>query len=220
MRRFLIPALMLVLAIAGPATAATPETLVEERARAEWGAQLPEGAEIRVRVNGRRPEDAVMFSDYWMDRKTGQFLANAVLENGQVQRIGGLVWASIAVPVTTRRLMPGEILRDADLDDLDLPLNRVGAYTVVDRTALVGMQVRRMLPQGRPVMQQSVIKPLVITRGDRIEIVFDDGQVRVSAPGRSLEDAHRGQELRIVNLVSNRSLVGMATEPGLVEIVR
>ena len=221
MRRLLtFAANCLLTALPAALSAAAPETLVEERAREVWGAELPDGADIQVKVSGRRPEDAVMFSAYWMDRRTGQFLANAVTESGEVQRIGGLVWATMSVPVTNRRLMPGDIISEGDLTDTDLPLNRVGAYTVTDRADLVGMQVRRMLPQGRTVMQQSVIKPLVITRGDRVELVFDDGAIRVTAPGRSLEDGHKGQQIRVVNLVSNRSLSGIATEQGLVEIER
>ncbi len=85
---------------------------------------------------------------------------------------------------------------------------------------LVGMQVKRLLTQGRPVMTQSITKPVIIDRGDRISIRYDDGLLSLSAPGKALDDAHMGQEIRIVNLVSNTSLTGVAVEKGIVEVLR
>ena len=84
----------------------------------------------------------------------------------------------------------------------------------------VRVQVRRMLAQGRPVMRQSVMEPLVIGRGDKVNILYDDGRLVVTAPGRALTDAHRGQDVRIVNLVSNNALTAVAREEGLVEVIR
>ncbi|MGR3571035.1 flagellar basal body P-ring formation chaperone FlgA [Brevirhabdus sp.] len=205
---------------AAPARAASPETLVEEQAREAWGAELPEGASIRVSVQDPKPVDALIISAYWMDRDSGRFLANAVMENGQEKRIQGLALATMTLPVPNRRVMPGEILTEADLTELELPLRRVSAFAVLGRDDLLGKQVRRMLTRGRPVMSRSVTEPLVIDRGDRVSIVFDDGKLRVTAPGRALDDAQRGQELRIVNLVSSRTLRGIAREDGLVEVLR
>ncbi len=205
------------LSVAGRAE--TPEFLIEERARQTWGPELPAEAHIRVRLNTGL-EDAVMLSAFWMDRDTGRFLANAVTEAGDVRRLEGLALVTLDVPVPNRRMMPDEIVREADVAMKELPLRRVGAFAITERDKLVGKQVRRMLAQGRQVMTQSVQEPLVIDRGDQVDIVYDDGGLVLSAPGRALDDAHRGQELRIVNLVSNKSLRGVAREDGLVEVVR
>jgi flagella basal body P-ring formation protein FlgA len=69
-------------------------------------------------------------------------------------------------------------------------------------------------------MTQSVSKPIIIDRGDRISIRYDDGLLALSAPGKALGDAHEGQEIRVVNLASNTSLTGVAVEKGIVEIIR
>ena len=222
MLRRLIPLLALGLTALAPlpALATPPEVLVEERARETWGPELPGEAAIRVTFSGPRLEDAVLLSAFWMDRSSGRFLANAVTEAGREIRIEGLAVATLTLPVPARRMMPGEVLRDGDLTELVLPLGRVGAYAVTARDDLLGKQVKRMLAQGRPVMVQSVTEPLVIDRGDRISILYDDGRLQLTAPGRALEAAHRGQELRIVNLVSNKSLVAIARADGTAEVLR
>lgn len=214
--------LLILLAGLAPAlaVAATPELLVEERARETWGPQLPENANVRVRLSGGRMDEAVMLSAFWMDRDSGRFLANAVGEDGTTRRIEGLALATMDVPVPARRLMPGDIISDADLQSVELPLNRVGAYTLTSRDRLVGMEVRRMLTRGRQVMAQSVTAPIIVARGEKVSILYDDGSLVLTAPGRALQDAHTGQEITVVNLVSNKSLRVVARQDGLVEVIR
>jgi flagella basal body P-ring formation protein FlgA len=64
------------------------------------------------------------------------------------------------------------------------------------------------------------MQPLVIDRGDEVTITFSDGAMRLTAPGRALSDAHRGQEVRIVNTSSNTTLTGTAMAEGIVEVTR
>ncbi len=219
MRR-LIPALLVALALAPAARAESLSVLIEEQARGTLGATLPEAAEFDIMLSTAGVEDAVMLSAYWMDPATGQFIANAVGADGAVHRVRGLATVMLQVPIPTRRLMPGDIVADNDLSVVRLPQGRLGAFTVTQRDELVGMQVRRMLAEGRPVMVQSIMQPLVIDRGDLITIHYADGPLKLTAPGRALGDAHRGQEVRIVNLASNTSLAGIAASEGIVEVYR
>lgn len=216
----LLPLLAALALAASAAAAETPEALVEEKARDAFGAELPEGAWFRVTVQDPKPGDAVMISSFWIDRASGQFLANLVLPDGGLRRIGGLAVPVLTVPVPARRMMPDEIVAAADLTAIDLPLARIGTFAVTDPAALIGQQVRRVLAQGRPVMVQSVMQPLVIDRGDKVSIRYDDGLLSLAAPGRALDDAHRGQDVRVVNLVSNTTLVGTASGEGIVEVRR
>jgi flagella basal body P-ring formation protein FlgA len=194
--------------------------LIEERARDKYGPELSPDAGFHITLPDGAPKEAVMISAYWMDKATGQYLANVVTADSKVQRIGGLAIATMEVPVPLRRMMPDEKITAEDLGSVTLPLVRVGAYVITDPEDIVGMQVRRVLAQGRPVMTQSIIKPLIIDRGDRISIKYDDGLLSLTAPGRALDDAHKGQEIRIVNLVSNSSLTGIAVGEGVVEVIR
>ena len=221
MRRALALVLAVLPALPGAASAVPLAELVEERARDTLGAELPASGVFAISVQGQAgEEDAVMLSAFWMDPSTGQFLANAVMPDGQQRRIAGLALVQVPTPVPVRRIMPDEILTEADLTVAELPMGRLGAFAVTEAAALVGKQVRRVLSPGRPVMAQSVMEPLVIDRGEKVRITFRDGALELAAPGRALTDAHRGQEVRIVNLASNKSLTAVATGDGEVEVVR
>ncbi len=201
------------------ASADSVAELVEERARATLGTTLPDNGRFTINY---QPDinDALLISRFWMDPATGQFLAETVGETGEVQRISGLALVTVPVPVPARRLMPNDIITLADLVVIELPFGRLNSFSVTDEAELVGQQVRRMLPEGRPVMTQSVMAPLVIDRGDRVRIRFEDGALVLTAPGRALGDAAAGDTVRVVNLVSNLTLVGTASGDGIVEVVR
>lgn len=194
--------------------------LIEEGARDRLGDQLPDGAGFHITLPQGAPEQAMILSAFWMDKETGQYLANAVSEDGTVTRLAGLAIATMDVPVPLDRMLPGERITAEDLGSVKLPLARVGGFTVTSRDDLIGMEVRRMLTQGRPIMTQSVSLPIIIDRGDRISIRYDDGLMALSAPGKALADAHKGQEVKVVNLASNTSLTGVAVDKGIVEIIR
>lgn len=218
MRRFLLATL---LALCGLPAGATPvEDLISEKAAESFGVEMPEQGRFRITFQRKDYDDAELISAFWMDRATGQFLANAVRSEGTVTRLQGLAILTLQVPVPVRRMMPGELITEADLQTLDVPYARIGAFAVTDHDGLVGKEVRRTLTQGRPVMAQSVTEPLVITRGDKVSIRFNDGRLSLSAPGRALDDGFRGAEIRVVNLVSNTLVTGVAMPGGLVEIVR
>lgn len=215
--------LLTVLALTLLASAAHAEgldVLVEERAREKLGATLSAEAEFEISYQAEPESEPVMLSDFWMDPATGQFVANAVSDRGEIDRIVGLALVMVPVPVPTHRLMPDDILSESDLETIRLPQGRVGAFAVTDPADLVGMQVRRVLSKGRPVTAQAVMEPLVIARGDDVSIRYSDGALKLSAPGRALARAHRGQPIRIVNLVSNASLTGIAAGDGVVEVQR
>lgn len=153
-------ALAFFFALAASAASAAPlPVLVEERARDHLGPSVPERAEFEIGFAGNPPSEAALIAEFWMDPTTGRFVANAVGDTGELHRVSGLASVMVPLPVPNRRLMPGDIVSASDLTELRLPQARLGPYAVIDPEAVIGMQVRRMLPEGRPVMVQSVMQP-------------------------------------------------------------
>ena len=214
-RRVLAAAALLVGAL--PAAAADIAGLVGERAAREFGPAMPENGYFDVRLADGLPRDGEFIREFWIDRDTGQFIANVVTERGAVQRVWGAATLTQPVPVPVRRIMPDAIVQPEDVKMVDLPWARVNAYAVTEIEDLVGMQVRRMLTPGRPVQIQSVQPPIIISRGERVTIRLSHGGLRLSAKGKAISDAHLGQEVRVVNLSSNKTIVGVARADGLVE---
>jgi flagella basal body P-ring formation protein FlgA len=116
-----------------------------------------------------------------------------------------------------RRVQPDEIIQPRDIEMIDMAWARVHAFAITDYEELVGMQVRRMLAPGRPVHHQSVTPPVIVSRGDQVTIELQYGALKLTAKGKAIADAHLGQEVRVVNLSSNKTITAIATGDGLVE---
>lgn len=207
-------------ACATPLAAASVTSLVETRVEREIGRELPDNAQISAKVAGAAPETADYILDFWVDGQTGRYLALLALEDGRTQRIQGIVRISVPVAVPTRRMMPGEVVADADLDVVTLPHVELGTFVVTDVGDIVGKEVRRVLRKGRPVMEQSIAAPFAVERGDRVTIILSNGPLRLTAPGRSLSDAHIDDDVRVVNLSSSKTVTAFVTGEGRVEVMK
>ena len=219
---FVLFQLAAALVVAGPALAqAVPVTdLIEERAVAELGATLPAKAKLDIRMDEGMIKKGNFVQEFWIDPDSGQFIANVVTDSGVPQRVWGLAMVTLTVPVPNRRIVPDEIVRAQDVSLVEMPMQRVGSYAINEYDQLVGQQVRRMLVTGRPVPRNSVMPPRIISRGEKVKIRLTHGGLQLTAKGRALDDAHKGQELRVVNLSSNKALSTIAMAAGVVEVVQ
>lgn len=217
LRAFLTKILALSL-LATPAFAEKLTDLVIERAEAEFGMEMPSNGRFEVRLPEGVGSVADYITEFWIDRDSGRFIAIIATQNGILKRVNGVAILKVPVPVVTRRILPDEIVTSADLSTIELPLARVNAFAIMDVNDLIGMQVRRVLARGRPVQRQSVIPPIVVSRGSRVTIQVKSGSLFLTARGKALSDAYLGQEVRVVNLESNKTVVGIARRKGIVEI--
>lgn len=215
----IIASTLLLAAFATPASAETLEYLVAERIRADARMEIPDGADLDVMVsNAEDGRETISLPDFYVEPSNGKFVANAIFPGGETARITGVAVATVDVPVPSRKLMPDDIIQEDDLKSRELPHTRVAAFAVVDPENLIGMQVKRVLSQGRPIMSQSVTPPVVIERGERVDITYDNNGMSLTAPGKSLADVALGEDVKVVNLVSNKTVVGVAQKNGSVEI--
>lgn len=196
------------------------DVLIQEKAAETYGSTLPDTAGFNIIFQNARIQEAEIISAFWMNTNTSKFVANAVTRDGRVRRIGGLAVLTVQVPVPVQRMLPNQMITEQDITIQRLPYSRVGAYAVIDPADVIGKQVKRLLNKGRPIMTQSIMNKRIIDRGDRVKIRYSDGALKLTAPGRALADAYHGQEIKIINLVGNTTLVGIATGEGQVDIIR
>lgn len=194
--------------------------LIEERAFSELEKEMPANGRIDIRMAEGAIHEGEFIKEFWMDSDSGQFIANIVTAYGETHRVWGIAVMAIQVPVPARRIMPDEIVTAADLTMVEMPMQRVGNFAISSAEGLVGKQVRRMLVAGRPVPRQSVIPPVIVNRGDKVKILLTYGALQLTASGRAMADAHAGQEIRVVNLSSNKAISAVATTHGIVEVIQ
>ncbi len=208
--------------LAGNATAQNlpVKQLIEERALAELGPSVPVNGRIDIQMAEGLADSGQFIQEFWIDPKTGKFIANVMTELNVAERVWGVLIVTLSVPVPNKRLQPDEIVGGADITMVDMPMQRLGTFAISDVDQLLGQQVRRMLVAGRPVPRQSVMPPRIISRGQDVKIELNYGGLRLVAKGKAMADAYAGEEIRVVNLSSNKAISAVATANGIVKVTR
>lgn len=124
----------------------------------------------------------------------------------------------IEVPVLRDAVRNGDIIGAQHLQWIEVTRRDIQADTVINAEHLLGMTPRRMLMPGKPVRQSELDTPKLVSRGQTITIIYEDGPIALSAKGRALQDGAKGETVRVVNIASNRSIQATVTDEQLVSV--
>lgn len=194
--------------------AVASRVLLQEAVLSDARLAIPEDGEVRIVLPEGTPETALSLDGFILDPHAGIFAARLVLEDGSRLGLRGQAVVTVPAMVPVRRLSPGEVITDADLAPAEIPLASLPGTAVRLSDEIVGKEVQRALAPDRPVLASALREPRAIRRGDQVLISYSRSGIDLTAPGRALQDGVLGQELRVVNLASNRSITAIAAGPG------
>lgn len=172
---------------------------------------VAEGVNTRIGV-----EDMVF------DPRTRRFttVIVAAVEGSGVQRfrIAGQVFEVNEVPVVNRRVTPGEIIKDGDIETLSVRADHLPRNAIVEVDQLVGKSPKRTLRPGRPIAMGDVQAPILVPKRGLVTIVYQRPRMTLTAKGRAMEDGADGDVIRITNVQSNTVIEAIVTGPYTVAV--
>lgn len=115
--------------------------------------------------------------------------------------------------VAARHLRPGTVLAAGDMRPAG-----DGADPTLE--ALVGLEVRRAVYAGRPILPGDVGPPTLVARNALVAIVYQTGGLGIRADGRALDAGAAGERIRVMNLSSRLVVQGIVSGPGMIEVTR
>ncbi|MGE0420375.1 MAG: flagellar basal body P-ring formation chaperone FlgA [Acetobacteraceae bacterium] len=124
--------------------------------------------------------------------------------------------AATDIWVTTHQLLPGDIVQAEDLE-ARTPARHQPHLITTDRD-LVGMEVRRRINGGQPVTFRDVGPRTAVKANAMVEVRWQAGPLSLVLRGRALEAGAVGDEIRVMNATTSRTLRGTIIAPGVVEV--
>lgn len=216
--RALLLVVGILLPLQGAAQTAVPIQALLESAILAAAPDLHPNARLEFGLPENAPLEARRLIAVEHDFRQAAFAAIAETLDGGEVTFRGKLYALIDVPMPNRPILPGEILQPQDVTLRALPLSALGRFTVTDAASLEGQEVRRTLPEGRPIQSQSLQTARVVKRGEKLTLFYANGPLEVTAPARAMEDAGLGQVLRVQNLNSSKTVTGIALGDGRVQV--
>ena len=154
------------------------------------------------------------------DSAKGRFSAVLAWGNDKDERrrVTGLFERMAEIPVLDVRKMNGDVIRETDLQWIEVPERRLSDNTVTDPARIVGMAAKRSIPANRPVSQNDLQSPRIVAKGEIVTMVLSTPIMRLTAKGKAMQHGSIGDTIRISNTQTNVVIDGVVTGPGRVRV--
>ena len=176
---------------------------------------------LRVHLPVQMPARATV-QNLNYDARTRRFAAVLTAPDGRPGsmqiRTAGRVLRIVDVPVLTRRVRPGDIIRRADLIDVPLRADTLGRDIIVEKTALVGKTPRRTLHPDRPMRSRDLGEPMLVNRGALVTMFFRSSNMTITAKGKSFGRGAKGETVRVRNASSGKTVEAVIIGPNEVSV--
>lgn len=122
--------------------------------------------------------------------------------------------------VMPRKNLPrGHQIEPHDLQLSPIPEQEMNSSFVLDPSELIGMEIRGVVRARQPIRRDDVGPPILVHRGDLIEVRVVGAGISVTTNAKSLGEGAVSELIEIETLQPRRRLVARVVRPGLVEIV-
>jgi flagella basal body P-ring formation protein FlgA len=157
------------------------------------------------------------------DARTGYFNATLAIATGDTStsavQVNGRIVRLTALPVLTRRILPGDVIKPGDVATIPIAANQVSAETVLDPQVLIGQTPRRPLREHQAILISDVRAPVLVAKGSAVTMVLEAPGLLLTAKGLAQDDGSKGETIRVTNTQSNRTIEAVVTAAGMARVM-
>lgn len=121
-------------------------------------------------------------------------------------KLNGTIEKLVEIPMLRAPLRKGDIIGQRDFDMVEVRAKDLKHNVVLDPQSLIGLTPRRVVLEGAPIKIEDLEAPVVVSRGDLINMTFEQGGLTLTARGKALQDGAVGDHIRVVNLASSKMI--------------
>ena len=144
-----------------------------------------------------------------------------VFINGQFLKtinVVGEVKVQATVTTPKRWIKPKEVVMAKDVVTMMVDVPSLTHDFILNQEDVIGKQVLRPLPPGKPIRKIMLDDPPIVRKGDRVMIEVRQGGLLVQAVGLAKADGKSGDTIPVQNKNSGKELIGTILSAGLVEV--
>ena len=141
---------------------------------------------------------------------------NGVLEN-KVELCG---WLDVfgTVVCASRDLKRGTVIQEKDLYKERRNISNMVEDVVVDMSQVVGLMTKHNIKRNDTLKRWVLKASPVVQRGDLVTILVQSGGLRVTAPGKVLDDGFKGQSVSVLNTMSSKKIIARVIDSLTVQV--
>ena len=158
-------------------------------------------------------------SQPWLLDLQGQRLLGPVAiratcpNTGRALRLTVIVRVRVPALVAATALPSGSVLSASNLRS-DAVFAAQGAEPVSEPARFIGQRLRTAVRAGQALHPAMLEEALWVTTGDEVSLTANDDAVSVTVAAKALEDGRAGEQIRVRNLSSGRTVAAWVTGRG------
>lgn len=135
-----------------------------------------------------------------------------------VKPVAGRYDTVATVPVLTRQLRKGDVIEQADLEFKKIPERQLRKDSITDAARLIGNSPIRMISPGRAIRAAEISSPMMVKKGQTVEMHYTTPYMTIRTTGQALEDGSDGALVRVQNSTSQKAVSGRVVANGKIEV--
>ena len=116
--------------------------------------------------------------------------------------------------VAKRTLKAQTVIAADDIGETGTPV----AGAAADPVAVIGLETRVAIYQGKPIFPEDLGPPAIIERNQSVSLAYRSGVIAILAEGRALARGGAGDRIRVMNIASRSTVSGVIAPDGTVTV--
>ncbi len=163
----------------------------------------------------------VAIKDYDVNKRTRRFEYKVSFSNGdfnEVLDIKGSYDEIISIPSLAVRIPFGAVIKEGDIEFIDVEAHRMMHDTITDPNELIGKTLKHSKSAMRPIRKRDVQSQQIVQRTDNIDLVYKTPSITLTARGVAMESGAKGDVIRVRNTSSNKIIEAMVKSSSMAVI--
>jgi flagella basal body P-ring formation protein FlgA len=156
------------------------------------------------------------------DRETGRFSAQLSVAGPEFApktvSLTGTAHSVVEIPVATRTIAKGGVIAEDDIAWIDMRVGNIRRQTATELDQVVGKEAKRQIRPDTPIRFNDLWAPRLVRKGGLVTLTVQTRYMLLQTNGQAVEDGARGDVVRILNLKSRKTVQGIVTGNGEVNI--
>ena len=132
--------------------------------------------------------------------------------------INSRVMVSQKVVKTSRQRKRGEIFTADNIHLETIKTERILGNTIKNIEDALGYEAVNYLPNGRSLLQRSMKKPALGSKGEKIMILAEKNGMKITTPGILKEDGYENAMVQVLNIESKKIIYGRLVDANTVKV--
>lgn len=169
-------------------------------------------------ISNSRPE-SLKIKTLSIDNKQKRFTSVIEADQGVEIPVSGKYEEAILLPVLSRKIQKGEIIKEGDIEIVEHPKRFEDRNIVLKKEDLIGKIVKNNVLAKSPVPIRSIDKPIMVKKNNSISMVYRAPSIEILAKGTAMQDGALGDTVSIKNVSSGAIVHGKVVSDNQVIII-